>query len=309
MGDIQLVRELRDRRELVFAYLTDGTLVWGLDRASGNQWWYASEHAADVRPQLESALARLDALPLHDSQLLRADATPTSDCPAVRLSPARRGDLAQHEPGHAVLAEIERKHAKATASTVAGMPGVLDEDIVQWCVGYVGEATVGSDLARLGPGWLLLHGVPVGDRGSDIDHVVIGPPGVFTINTKRHPGGNVDVKGTAVFVGGSYQHYIRNAGLDAKRAEAAVSQAGITARVRPIVCVVGARLRIKQDPENVQVLVVEDLVRWLQSQPAALSEQQVGRLYDQLRWASSWSSHPPPTAAAPWVAQFAYQLS
>jgi hypothetical protein len=28
-----------------------------------------------------------------------------------------------------------------------------------------------------------------------LDHVVIGPPGVFTINTKRHPGGNVDVKG------------------------------------------------------------------------------------------------------------------
>jgi hypothetical protein len=309
MGDVQLVRELRDQRELVFAYLADGTVVWGLDRATGNQWWYAPEHAGDVRPQLESALAALEALPLHDSTPHTANASPPAANPAVEPSPVRTGDLAQHQPGHAVLAEIERKHAKATSSTVAGMPGVLDEDIGQWCVGYVGEATVGAALAGLGPGWLLLHGVPVGDRGSDIDHVVIGPPGVFTINTKHHPGGKIDVKGSAVFVGRTHLHYIRNAELDATRAEAAVSPTGIAAPVRAVVCVVGARLSVKQEPDTVHVLAVEDLVRWLQNQPPALSEQQVGQLYDQLRWASSWTSQPPPAPAAPWVAQFAYQLS
>lgn len=306
---MQFVRELRDQRELVFAYLADGTVVWGLDRASGDQWWYAAEHADDIRPQLQSALANLDGLPLHDSRRVHVDASPHSASQTAAVSRVRTDDLAHNQPGHAVLAEIERKHAKATASTVAEMPGVLDEDIGQWCVGYVGEATVGAVLDRLGPAWPVLHGVPVGEHGSDIDHVVIGPPGVFTINTKHHPGGKVDVKGTAVFVGGTYQHYIRNADLEATRAETAVSQVGITVRVRPIVCVVGARLRIKQNPENVRVIAVEDLERWLRSQAPALSETEVAQLYDQLRCASTWTSCPPPAAAAPWVAQFAHQLS
>ncbi|MBG6212216.1 hypothetical protein RCH23_000129 [Cryobacterium sp. CAN_C3] len=43
-------------------------------------------------------------------------------------------------------------------------------------------------LSKLGPEWTVLHAVPVGSGSSDIDHVVIGPAGVFTINTKNHTG-------------------------------------------------------------------------------------------------------------------------
>lgn len=39
----------------------------------------------------------------------------------------------------------------------------------------------------------ILHSIPVGTGRGDIDHVVIGPPGVFTINTKHHPGRRLDV--------------------------------------------------------------------------------------------------------------------
>jgi hypothetical protein len=40
----------------------------------------------------------------------------------------------------------------------------------------------------------VLHAVPVGDRGSDIDHVVIGHGGVYTVNTKTHLIPNVTIK-------------------------------------------------------------------------------------------------------------------
>jgi hypothetical protein len=42
-------------------------------------------------------------------------------------------------------------------------------------------------LPRLADQWRVRHAVPIGDKGSDIDHVVIGPGGVFTINAKHHP--------------------------------------------------------------------------------------------------------------------------
>jgi len=46
-------------------------------------------------------------------------------------------------------------------------------------------------LLRRSPRWRVLHSVPLRDaRGAvrgDIDHVLIGPPGVVTINTKHHP--------------------------------------------------------------------------------------------------------------------------
>lgn len=55
-----------------------------------------------------------------------------------------------------------------------------------WRVGAAGERRVAEDLrsrTRADPLWQSLHSVPVGTQGSDIDHVVLGPGGVFTINT------------------------------------------------------------------------------------------------------------------------------
>lgn len=47
----------------------------------------------------------------------------------------------------------------------------------------LGERRVGRILAGLGGEWRVLHAVPHGDAGADIDHLVIGPPGVVTITT------------------------------------------------------------------------------------------------------------------------------
>ena len=40
-----------------------------------------------------------------------------------------------------------------------------------WYIGAEGEIAVGRELDELPPGWTVLHAVPVGTRGSDIDHV------------------------------------------------------------------------------------------------------------------------------------------
>jgi hypothetical protein len=53
--------------------------------------------------------------------------------------------------------------------------------------GATGEEHVGSLLAELADGdWRVIHDATLG-RGN-VDHILIGPPGVFTVETKSHPG-------------------------------------------------------------------------------------------------------------------------
>ena len=67
----------------------------------------------------------------------------------------------------------------------------ISDDARSWYLGALGERRVGKLLEQLGPEWTVLHSVPVGSSTSDIDHIVIGPGGVFTINAKNHSGATV----------------------------------------------------------------------------------------------------------------------
>ncbi|HEU4849069.1 MAG TPA: nuclease-related domain-containing protein, partial [Terrimesophilobacter sp.] len=49
-----------------------------------------------------------------------------------------------------------------------------------------GEVAVADALAQLGGDWLVLHAVPVGKDGTDVDHIAVGPPGVYTISVRHH---------------------------------------------------------------------------------------------------------------------------
>jgi hypothetical protein len=54
--------------------------------------------------------------------------------------------------------------------------------------------------------------------GADIDHLVIGPPGVFTINTKHHRDARIWVGGNMVKVNNFKQpDYLRNSPVMRRR--------------------------------------------------------------------------------------------
>src|SRR6187402_2325790 len=94
-------------------------------------------------------------------------------------------DLAQRVPGQSLieqlLVEWDQGHIR-----LGEMPGtvVIDEDARGWYWGVLGERRTASLLSTLDHQWTVLHSVPVGSGKTDIDHVAIGPGGVFTINTK-----------------------------------------------------------------------------------------------------------------------------
>lgn len=56
----------------------------------------------------------------------------------------------------------------------------------RWARGAAGERKVGATLEGLGPDWHVLHDIYLG-RGN-IDHIVIGRGGTFTVETKSHRG-------------------------------------------------------------------------------------------------------------------------
>jgi hypothetical protein len=58
--------------------------------------------------------------------------------------------------------------------------------VERWDRGASGEEEIGRLLEELEDGWLALHDVDTGH--GNIDHVVIGPGGLFTIETKSHRG-------------------------------------------------------------------------------------------------------------------------
>jgi hypothetical protein len=59
--------------------------------------------------------------------------------------------------------------------------------IGRWLRGAEGERQVGAALVELtADGWMALHDVSLG-RGN-VDHILIGPGGIFTIETKSHRG-------------------------------------------------------------------------------------------------------------------------
>lgn len=203
-------------------------------------------------------------------------------------------DLATNTAG----AAIREKQAELDARNplVRYTEGLLGKDEARsWRTGAEGEERVATILEALPRQWTVIHAVPVGHRGSDIDHVAIGPTGVFTINTKRHPGKAVRVKENDVTVGGSRAPYARNARFEASRATALLSQAcGFEVTVRGIVAFDGHRhLEDLGQPRDgkVTLLPAEQVPGWMLHQPLALPPRWAEAVVKQARDPRTWLTH------------------
>ncbi|NUR93726.1 MAG: NERD domain-containing protein, partial [Kribbellaceae bacterium] len=146
-----------------------------------------------------------------------------------------------------------------------------------WYAGALGELEVGRRLQKLGPRWTVLHSVPIGVRGADIDHLIVGQAGVFTINTKHHAGQRVWVAGHGFLVGGQRQDYIRNSEFEARRVAKVLAGAlGWPVPVHAVIAVLGAAsFTLKEEPTGVRVLEAGALIRWLKRRPPVLTGQQM----------------------------------
>jgi Nuclease-related domain len=184
--------------------------------------------------------------------------------------------MRQQLPAQAVIEELLRQHsATPPRSGIRRFFGYspLAAGSVSWYQGAQGEIVVGAILAKLPPEWIAFHALPVGKDGSDIDHLVIGPGGIFTINTKHHAGKAVWVAGRTLMVSGHSQPHIRNAEYEAKRVTKLLrKRMPHLPSAQPVIAVVRPKsLKIKARPDQVKVLDATGLRRWLLGHPPMLS--------------------------------------
>ena len=170
-------RWTRYGKDRLYVRTTGGYQVGYLDRQSGkrvleDQAWNAA---------FEAAIATYEA---------SISLPPTAPEPEPPWQ-----DLALNRPGQAVRAKAKELQDAAPVATFLARVAGIHTDERAWRLGDNGEVAVAHELGRLDSRWRALHSVPVGARESDIDHVVIGPGGVFTINTKNHPDARLWVRG------------------------------------------------------------------------------------------------------------------
>ncbi|GAA4489518.1 nuclease-related domain-containing protein [Microbacterium panaciterrae] len=204
-------------------------------------------------------------------------------------------------PASAVITEALRVQSAAPPrSALQRLFGMspLSADAQSWYLGALGELEVGRILDRLGDDWHTLHAVPVGSQGSDIDHVVIGPGGVFTINTKFHEDAKLWVGSSRLLVNGQKTDHLRNSEFEATRAAKILSGAtGQTVAVTPILAIVAAKsIQIKEKPARVVVLRAGELVRRLERYPSILGPADIAAVMHVAVDPTTWSTVEPPAA-------------
>lgn len=219
-----------------------------------------------------------------DATLDAAEAGPTPDGPSCT-------DLAAVRPGAAAREQALALRQAAPVRTFLARALGVKTDERAWRIGADGEEAVAARLARLGDRWKVLHAVPIGDRGSDIDHVVIGPAGVFTVNAKHHPDATVWVGGDTFMVNGQRVPYVRNSRHEARRAAKLLTAAGAgPVSATGLIAVMGARggFTVKTQPDGVVVTTRKEIGKWLARQPETLTDEQVDALYEIARRSDTW---------------------
>lgn len=248
-----------------------------------SRWAESAVEASEIpEPPLETPLP----LPVDSVALASGGSTPLGD---EDLSGRRAGSAARAR----ALEELDARKARSgTFLTWLGRVFDVRTDERAWRIGADAEETIGRELERLTRhGWKVLHSVPVGSGESDIDHVLIGPPGVFTVNSKHHPGASVWVVPRQVRVNNQPVPYLRNSRHEAARAARLLSAASgvpVTATAVLIFRLGSGALRIREHPGDVLVYRARQAYKPLRRLPSRLTSEQVDRLYDAARWRSTW---------------------
>ena len=286
---------------------TTGTRLGWYDLQSGARMVEVAERAVEVAAAIDSWLVGDSRAP-RESVLHPQVGAQSAPCPS--LSPvtdivpappssvavstpttnADPADLAANRAGAAAREQaILRRQQAPIRTTLARLLGVHTEERA-WRIGAEGEEKVAAQLAKLGPRWHILHAVPVGEHGADIDHVVIGPGGIFTLNTKHHPGAKIWVAENTFMINGSRHPYIHKSRHEAQRAASLLSRAaGRRVPVTALLVPVGAdEVTIKRAPEDVVVVSRMKVRKWLASRPEVLSDADVSSVYAVARRADVW---------------------
>ena len=199
-------------------------------------------------------------------------------------------DIVLHADGstHSVMRECLRLQEEAPLLGRIGRlfgRSPLGSEARGWYRGVIGELRVTSILEALPTPWQVLHTHPIGETGTGIDHVIVGPAGVYAVTTTIQSGHHVTFGGDGFRIDGFQTPQVRLARQEAYRASRLLTAlAGQSIDVTPLLVVVDA-VSVRYDAglvgssgtrRAVEVVAAGRLARWLRKRPAVLSPELVG---------------------------------
>lgn len=154
--------------------------------------------------------------------------------------------------------------------------------ITAWQTGAEGEAYTGRLLEPLeAQGFRILHDRKIPRSRANIDHIVIGPPGIFVVETKSYQG-SLQIRGDEIFVAGRRKNgWIPEVQREAAAAETALADeiAAHGWTVTPVICVHRADLPwFRSEVQGIRVVSGKDLIARLRKAEPVLTPADVERL-------------------------------
>lgn len=151
--------------------------------------------------------------------------------------------------------------------------------IKSYFLGAVGEARVASELRKLPDGYHVIHDFSIGNVNF-VDHVVIGPTGVFAVETKDWYG-DVDSREGYIIRNGDIPPFsspIKQAKDEARKVEKAMRKKGWDGSVVPVLCFASNNYaKGVEEVKSVKVANANRIVELITSMPAILSPDGVER--------------------------------
>ncbi|PSL37935.1 nuclease-like protein [Labedella gwakjiensis] len=196
-------------------------------------------------------------------------------------------------PGLEALRRMERRRPgqESIARTAAVRAGSSSPSVVHRMLGGSpvgsaeraafdaarGERIVGRELDALPNRWIVLHSLPSPGTSGDLDHVIVGPGGVFAVTTRFVAGADVIVGDDDLVTSGRRMPFARSAVSAARRvAQLAGRSLPPGVAVRGVVVVAGARtVRRGSRHRVVDVREAAAVREWLESHPPVLDDDAV----------------------------------
>ncbi len=291
MAQLVETRWTRYGSDRVYLKTVDGQQIGHVDLKEGTVSVEIVEFADELNECRNRWVDTAPVPPAAGSALHPPASTPLAP-PTIIVEPPPPRDLSTNVAGAAVRAKRDEVDTEAPVlNFVARVLGVKTDER-SWRIGAKGEEMVARELQKLGPYWRVLHAVEVGDRGSDIDHIVVGPAGCFTLNTKRHPGAKAWVAEREIRVNGCRTDYLRNSRHEGARASRLLSAAhGSPIDVHPVIVFVDLHeFEVKQQPPYVHVTTRKRLINWLEERPVVWDSAKIDAVFDTARLSTTWSS-------------------
>jgi hypothetical protein len=154
------------------------------------------------------------------------------------------------------------------------------------------EQRIRDELTDLPAGWYVLPSLDAAELDVDdqadarrLEHVVIGPGGVFIINLEHQSGAKVWVSEHTVTIDGRETDRLRDARFEARRASGQLTDScGFNVTVQAVLVLIdAATVQTLSRPAEVHVRTQHDLRDWLCKQPSRLDPYQVRAIHDHVR--------------------------